>query len=238
LKKLEKVGGKMKWDALSEEQKAEIDAEMMSSLVLDLGHKAYSSLSDSEKHQVDLFIWAGCAMHKDLNSVKGGNAAMVAWWEENDVVGPMLLANCDNAAVLQQAGNLDDPTPAEQRAIDSSKCGGVKLASLAGSLFNNKDDKAGQQDTYQHFFESRNQKVPRFPDTSNTRYQSHCAAAAELIRWHDLYLEYLPWIRDAKEYPRFTNLEQNVYEGLQDTPTQTELAILVLYAQAISHPYM
>jgi hypothetical protein len=29
-----------------------------------------------------------------------------------------------------------------------------------------------------------------------------------------------------------------VYEGLQDVPTLTELAVLTLYAQAICHPYM
>ena len=112
------------------------------------------------------------------------------------------------------------------------------MASLAGSLFNNKDDKVGQQDTHQQFFESREQRVPRFPDTSNTRYQSHCAAAAELITRLDLYVEYLAWIRDGKERPGFTNLEQNVFEGLQDVPTQVELAVLTLYAETIGHPYM
>jgi hypothetical protein len=44
--------------------------------------------------------------------------------------------------------------------------------------------------------------------------------------------------RDGKERPEFTNVEKNIYEGLQDVPTQTELAVLALYAQAISHPYM
>jgi hypothetical protein len=117
---------------------------MVSHLVLELGHEAYSQLSDNEKHKVDMFIWAGCAMHKDLNCVKGGNAAMMLWWEENAVTGPTFLANRDNAAVLRYAENLDEPTMAEQRAMEISGCGGVKLASLAGSLFNNKDDKVGQ----------------------------------------------------------------------------------------------
>jgi len=96
--------------------------------------------------------------------------------------------------MIQQAENIEEPTAAEQRALDSSKCGGVKLASLAGLLFRHKDDKVGQQDTYQYFFQSRQKKVPRFPDTSNTRYQSHCTASAVLITWLDLYLEYLEWI--------------------------------------------
>jgi hypothetical protein len=51
-------------------------------------------------------------------------------------------------------------------------------------------------------------------------------------------VEYLEWIQDGKEKPGLTNLEKNVYKGLQDVPTLTELAALTLYAQAISHPYM
>jgi hypothetical protein len=46
------------------------------------------------------------------------------------------------------------------------------------------------------------------------------------------------WIKDGKDKPGFTNMERNVYLGLQDIPTQTELAVLALYAQAISHPYL
>ena len=163
---------------------------------------------------------------------------MMAWWEENNVTPPILLANRDNAAVIQHAENIEEPTVAEQRALDTSTCGGVKLANLAGSLFNHKDDKIGQQNTYQYFFQSRQQDVSRFPDTNNTRYQSHCEAAAELLTYLNLYVDYLEWIRDGKEKPGLTNLEKNVYEGLQDVPTQTELAVLTLYAQAISHPYM
>jgi hypothetical protein len=48
----------------------------------------------------------------------------------------------------------------------------------------------------------------------------------------------MEWIKDGKDKPGFTNVEKNVYLGLQDIPTQTELAVLVLYAQAVSHPYM
>ena len=233
-----KVGGQQKWNTLSETERLAAEAECLSEAVLEIGTEAYSQLDETEKQKVDLFVWTGCAMHKDLNCVKGGNEAMMEWWEKNNVPGPILLANRDNAIMIQQAENIEEPTAAEQRALDSSKCGGVKLASLAGLLFRHKDDKVGQQDTYQYFFQSRQKKVPRFPDTSNTRYQSHCTASAALITWLDLYLEYLEWIRDGKETPKFTNIEKNVYEGLQDMPTQTELAVLTLYAQAISHPYM
>ena len=76
-------------------------------------------------------------MHKDLNSVKGGNKAMMAWWGENDIPGPIHLANRDNAAVLSgMVETVDSTTPAEKRAMDVTACGGVKAASIAGAIFN------------------------------------------------------------------------------------------------------
>jgi hypothetical protein len=236
--KIASAGGLLGWNALSEADQSKADREMMSTVVLKLGREAYSQLPEDEKHKLDFFIWAGCAMHKDLNCVKGGNVEMTAWWEANTVSGPCLLANKDNAAVLEQAEDEDEYTVAEQRAHDISSGGGVKLASLAGMIFNNKNDKVGQQDVYQQFFQSRGVKKSKFPDTSNTRYQSHCTAAAELLTSLPLYIDFMVWIKDGKDKPGFTNMERNVYLGLQDIPTQTELAVLALYAQAISHPYL
>jgi hypothetical protein len=86
--KIEKIGGTAKWNALSEKEKLDADAECISHLVLELGREAYSQLSDVEKCRVDLFVWTGCAMHKDLNCVKGGNTSMRACWEDNNVPVP------------------------------------------------------------------------------------------------------------------------------------------------------
>jgi hypothetical protein len=135
---------------------------------------------------------------------------MTAWWDENNITGPVLLANKDNAAVLEQANDSDDFTSAEQRAYDVSSGGGIKLASLAGMLFNNKNDKVGQQDMYQQFFSSQGLNKPKFPDTSNTHYQSHCGAAAELITNNNLYFTFMEWIKDSKDKPGFTNMEKNI----------------------------
>jgi hypothetical protein len=236
--KLKDVGGQSNWDALSDTERLQKDSNMMSAVVLKLGQEVYSQLPDEEKHKVDFFIWVGCSMHKDLNCVKGGNTKMMAWWDDNGVSGPMLLANKDNAVVLDQADDEDEFTIAEQRAHDLSTGGGVKLTSLAGMVFNNKNDKIGHQDIHQQFFVSQGLNPKKFPATSNNHYQSHCAAAAELIKYLNLYIEFMEWIRDGKEKPGFTNIEKNIYNGLQDTPTQTELAVLILYAQAISYPYM
>jgi hypothetical protein len=72
-------------------------------------------MSDDEKGTMEIFIWAGCGCHKDLNTVKGGYAAMKTWWTENNVEPPVLLANRDNAAVLEELPKRDDTvTPAQQ----------------------------------------------------------------------------------------------------------------------------
>ena len=83
-------------------------------------------------------------MHKELNAVKGGNTAMMAWWQDQDpsIPGPCLLANKDNAATLHDIlleDDLSSLNSAERRALDVSAAGAVKLASLAGALFNHKD---------------------------------------------------------------------------------------------------
>ena len=45
---------------------------------------------------------------------------MMAWWAENGVTLPILLANRDNAAVLNNLDSLDDLTPVEQHALEST----------------------------------------------------------------------------------------------------------------------
>ena len=138
--KIAKSGSVHKWNAMTDAEKLREDSQMVSAVLLKLGHEAYAHLPDDEKQRADQFIWVGCAMHKDLNCVKGGNEAMVAWWDENEVQGPILLANKDNAAVLEQAEDTEEYTAAEQRAHDASAGGGVKLSALAGMVFNNKND--------------------------------------------------------------------------------------------------
>ena len=112
---IESVGGKNKWDSLPEHQQKEHLAKMMEQLVIKLGKEAYEMLSDQEKKILKLFIWAGCGCHKDLNTIRGGYAAVMQWWIDNDVEPPVLLANRDNAAVLKEISSKDDsPTPAQE----------------------------------------------------------------------------------------------------------------------------
>jgi hypothetical protein len=66
-------------------------------------------------------------------------------------------------------------------------------------IFNHKDDKKGQQDSFHIFFERHLGYTIKFPDTSNTRFQSHCMAAATLILFLPYFLEFLLLVRDKKE---------------------------------------
>jgi hypothetical protein len=54
----------------------------------------------------------------------------------------------------------------------------------------------------------------------------------------DKFIEFLEFIRDKKKTRTFNNMENNLYKALKCNSTLTELAVLALYAQAISHPYI
>ncbi len=164
---------------------------------------------------------------------------------------PILLANKENTSTLRDidldvldSGSsptlLEGLTPAEVRTLETSTRGGVKLTSLAGTrtLFNHQDDKKGYHDSYVFYFQSIIGHPLRFPDTSNTRYQSHCTVAAELLTHLPHYIHFLEIMQDKKTKPTFTNLEENVYKGLHDPTMLTKLAVLALYGKAITHPYM
>ena len=81
-KKITKAGGASAWDALSAKEKAAQNAETHCDLCIQFGKEAFTGLSQAEQCEVYFLVWAGCCMHKEMNSVKGGNAALVAWWVE------------------------------------------------------------------------------------------------------------------------------------------------------------
>ena len=67
-----KVGGYERWRTLSEVEQAELGQKLVRDTNIHLGEEAYQRLSAEEKRRVDLYVWTGCGMHKDLNAVKGG----------------------------------------------------------------------------------------------------------------------------------------------------------------------
>ncbi|KAJ7604097.1 hypothetical protein DFH06DRAFT_1349727 [Mycena polygramma] len=243
-KKLASVGGIEAYNRLSPKEQAELDENLMKEIITSLGKKEFDALSEEERRPLTLFLWGGCCMHKHLNSFKGGNAEMMLEHTRRGLIPPIILANKHNTVQLKrwlEPGTKvpDTLTPDEQLAFESSTRGGVKTCAIAGAICNNKDDKIGQGDRHVEFFTAKIGKTHcRFPDTSNTRFGTYGLAAAELIKYLDLYLEFLDVIEYTKATISLTNIEVNLRRALKDTPTLVELCAMVLYSQIISHPYL
>ena len=226
------IGGMGSWGSLSKERQDELLESIVHRVRVMFGEEAYEKLTPTEKRRADLFIWTGCAMHKDLNATKGGADAMAASWREGEA--PTKLMNKYNVAAAATVS-----VKLEKRASDDSEGGTIKLTNLVGALVRHKDAKKGHQDIFRVFCRGRLGRKIYFPDTSNIRYQSHCNAAIEICIHHNLYIDFVDsFIRNSKEWPRLNNLENNVLIGLNNIPTMTEACVLGLYTQAISHPYM
>jgi hypothetical protein len=159
---ISEAGGPDAWAMLSEEEQAVKNAAVLTNLCLRIGQEAFDALTEEQKIEVNFFIWAGCCMHKELNSVKGGNARMMEFWKKAGLTGPIPLMNRDNAAAA-----IAGPSSARTRVENVTQAGAVKVASLAGALFNHKDDKKGHHDIFRIFFESMLGYIFSFPDTSN-----------------------------------------------------------------------
>jgi hypothetical protein len=234
---IDNAGGLETWNALEKHEQGIRIAVMIKEATKAVGENLFSDLSAEEQWELEFFIWVGCGCHKDSNSVLGGDTAMRAWWMKTDTPGPILLANRDNAVVLNSVESTSQTNEATDHALNVTSRGGVKAASIAGAIFNHKDDKKGQQDTFRWWFKQSGIPI-NFPNTSSNRYGSNCAAAAVLIQYHNKFLQFLEFVRDRKDKRVFTNMELNLYNALRCKPTLTELATLALYAQAITHPYM
>ncbi|PCH35781.1 hypothetical protein WOLCODRAFT_20162 [Wolfiporia cocos MD-104 SS10] len=207
-----------------------------------LGCAVFDKLPSALQRLFDMFLFGGCCGHKDLNAFKYGVLAMHTSWDSLDLPPPTLLANKANDSAIRLADTVD--CAAVQHAVESSSCGGIKLASLAGALFCHKNDDTGYQDRHRLFMSIRKQEIhgdatfKRFPDTSNTRYQSHSYAAAEIATYLELYIELMEEICDAKSKPGANHLESNVAKGLRDPSTLAELAAMALYGVSVSWPYL
>jgi len=199
----------------------------------ELGEHEFSKLSPEEQRAIDQLVWVRCCMHKELNTAKGRYTRMSKYWVRMGLPRPLKLMNWDNATAF----NIGNDSAKEQ-ASSASQGSAVKLMTLAGSLFNHSNNKKGQQDSYNNFFEERLGYCVKFPDTSNTRYQSHCEAATVLLHHHNLYIEFMELIRDKKEMRTFNHMESNVYHALKDPATLEELFVLAVFYIAISRPYM
>ena len=232
---MKEIGGPKCYSALSVDEQLQLAKRLVREAQICLGERAYQLLSPEEKEMVDFWVWSGCAMHKDLNAMKGGVDRMTKWWVEfGDGMAPVALMN-KFKAIATESGALPDESSAGIK-----ERGGAKLTGLVGSLVKHRETKKGHHDRFRAF-SIRFLQIPRpvqFPDTSNNRYQSHGHAATEILYHLDLYLTFLQSIADSKALGDGLNhLEQNVVAGLNDPPTRTELSVMSLYSQAISIPF-
>jgi len=233
-KQIQEYGGQEGWDSLSDDEKAGADIL----IVCEVGKQIFELLSPKEQEKLTCFIHTGCCMHKDLNCVKGGVKAMEGMWGRLKKMPPVLLANKDNTAILETQADPRAPTAAEKHAEEVSKCGATHATMLSGLICQNKDKKKGQQDTYTFYMEVHAGYHIPYPDVSNTRYGSHGEAAATILVYHEHFINFMEFIRIAKDRPGQTNIEKNFAITLKDVPTITELCVLALYNVAVSCPFM
>lgn len=229
--------GQASWDSLTAtEQDRRIQSVFEESLK-ELAHTVKDKLSKEDLEILTDFLWVGCQMHKDLNAVKGGYQSLRAFWK-TVAHAPCTLANRDNAVILEAAAEGLANESAATHAAASSVGGAIKLSELMGALLNHKDDKKGHQDVFRDYAKVILGLTFTFPDTSNTRFGSYLEAAAEIITRCDFYLMFLEHVRNLKEKRNWNHMETNIHRALTDNPTRTELAILTLYLEAVSHPYI
>ncbi|KAI0026524.1 hypothetical protein K488DRAFT_66262 [Vararia minispora EC-137] len=227
---VESIGGVAAWEALSGTEQNTHLTEAERELCKRLGKDVVEAMSPEEHTRLELLVWAGCAMHKEQNAVKGGNERMWEFWEtvRTSTPGPAPLLNRDKRAAAASG---------QVPPVSADDAGGVKLTTLAGNIFNHHDNKKGQQRNYRIFFEHAVGHPVPFPETTQNRFQMHCTAATTLLLHLPHFIQFLELVRDKKDSMTLNNMENNVYTGLTDIPTLTELAVLALYAQSISHPY-
>jgi hypothetical protein len=77
-----------------------------------------------------------------MNAGKGGDKEMQSFWPEEGIPGPVLLANHDNAPVIDDIDSDSETLKAsETHAINVTNSGGTMFTLLMGMYVKYKDDK-------------------------------------------------------------------------------------------------
>lgn len=237
--RIESLGGDSVWEGLSSEEKEEHEMSYLNDLCESLYDDASLLLSDEEKFILELWVWAGCGMHKDLNAVKGGVSGMKGIWPGLGIA-PVELPNKDNAAVirLEEGGVAGSESEVLKRAKGSSYGGASKTCDLGGLLLNHYDDKQGEGDVFRDYMKKFKGVLTRFPAVSKTRFGTYLEAAAYILTHLDELVQYIRLIEDRKGSHTLNNLETNFLKAIQDPPTLTELAVFAIYLETVSYDYM
>ncbi|KAF9257112.1 hypothetical protein L218DRAFT_880227, partial [Marasmius fiardii PR-910] len=97
-KAVKQTGGDDAWRMLSVEEQEQLQKNVYPETVREIGQKTCNELSPEEQGTMDLFLWVGCCMHKEMNAFEGGAAMAEAWWTENGLKPPIKLRNCNHDA--------------------------------------------------------------------------------------------------------------------------------------------
>ncbi|KAF9255191.1 hypothetical protein L218DRAFT_884680, partial [Marasmius fiardii PR-910] len=68
------------WNMLPVEEQEQLQKNVYLKTVREISQETFNKLSPEEHATMDLFLWVGCCMDKEVNAFKGSMAAMEAWW--------------------------------------------------------------------------------------------------------------------------------------------------------------
>ncbi|KAJ7787218.1 hypothetical protein B0H14DRAFT_3505801 [Mycena olivaceomarginata] len=223
---LRQVGGEAEWAKLSNNEKNARKKSLMDTLAFRLGEEVSETLPEETKHAFDDGMKKFYEEHPELDQ-------------------PVLLANKDNDQ--QQGGSSSNQKLAEDTggestaavwcALKVSEHNGVKFISLFGALVSHKDDKKGLHDIYENYFRPTIGAGFRFPDVSNTRYQSHGHGGDCIITYLKEHRDFMDFIKDNKQKRMLNHLEQNIIKGIHCPQMISQMVALVLFCMAVMHLY-
>jgi len=113
------AGSSKQWDLLSPAEQSARNKSTYAKLLQTIGEEEFQKLIEEEKSAIDLFIWAGCCMHKELNTFKAGCKAFPGFWKSNNLEPPVKLMNKDNRAAAE-LGNASTKGRADTTGFGSN----------------------------------------------------------------------------------------------------------------------
>ncbi|KZV88851.1 hypothetical protein EXIGLDRAFT_568138, partial [Exidia glandulosa HHB12029] len=80
VKLMDEAGSPAAWQMLAQAEQIALQEALRKQLAIKCGEMAFQQLMPKEHHMIDFFVWGGCCMHKDLNTVKGSNTGLQQYW--------------------------------------------------------------------------------------------------------------------------------------------------------------
>ncbi|KAJ3905934.1 hypothetical protein F5879DRAFT_1072667 [Lentinula edodes] len=135
---IQQVGGPAAWEVLTPEERSRHLEAMRNRIIHNIGEAKFAKLLEAEKAEVDFFLWAGCCMHKEMNTFKGGCISLDNFWKEH----PELE--------LQSYFQIMTMLLLSTKQLEQGQL--IELSSVQSMA---QSRKWGQQDTLQFFFDHK-----------------------------------------------------------------------------------